>query len=284
MNRRQFTQSLAALFATPALPAVTLAAAPTATAPAAAYFWADYMTRLHSRCTPDMLAPFFRADKTLAKTIHSQLVADNVLTASGHAHPNLLAKQPQKTFGQNSAKRPQSKPETQATKAQKTPMKQAPEIRAAHPDDHDALAKIWHNGWVESHAEHVPAELTAQRTPDSFHARLTDMLETTLVTGPIGAPIGFCAIKDNEVYQMYVSPTARGTGSAAALISAGCDAIKSAGHSQAKLDVIAENPRARAFYEKMGWVSQGLQTVDVDLLDGTFPLACIVMTKELITP
>jgi ribosomal protein S18 acetylase RimI-like enzyme len=83
---------------------------------------------------------------------------------------------------------------------------------------------------------------------------------------------------------MYVSPTARGTGSAAALISAGCDAIKSAGHSQAKLDVIAENPRARAFYEKMGWVSQGLQTVDVDLLDGTFPLACIVMTKELITP
>ncbi len=284
MNRRQFTQSLAALFATPALPAVTLAAAPTATAPAAAYFWADYMTRLHSRCTPDMLAPFFRADKTLAKTIHSQLVADNVLTTSGHAHPNLLAKQPQKTFGQNSAKRPQSNPETQATKAQKTPMKQAPEIRAAHPDDHDALAEIWHNGWVESHAAHVPAELTAQRTPDSFHTRLTDMLETTLVTGLIGAPIGFCAIKNNEVYQMYVSPAARGTGSAAALISAGCDAIKSAGHSQAKLDVIAENPRARAFYEKMGWVSQGLQTVDVDLLDGTFPLACIVMTKELITP
>jgi putative acetyltransferase len=283
MNRRQFTQSLAALFATPALPAVTIAATPTATAPAAAYFWADYMTRLHSRCTPDMLAPFFRADKTLAKTIHSQLVAENVLTSTGHAHPNLLTKQPTKTFGQRDFNRPNSQVKTQTPKAQKT-MTQAPEIRPAQPKDHDALTIIWNDGWHESHADHVPEALRAHRTYDSFHIRLKDMLETTLVTGPVGAPIGFCAIKNNEIYQMYVSPAARGTGAAAALISAGCDIIKSAGHAQARLDVIAENPRARAFYEKMGWQSQGMQSVDLDTLEGPFPLECIIMTKELISP
>ncbi|WGI23001.1 GNAT family N-acetyltransferase [Amylibacter sp. IMCC11727] len=280
MNRRQFTQSLAALFATPALPAASLATTPTGAAPASAYFWADYMTRMHNRCTPDMLAPFFKADKALAKTIHSQLVAENVLTSTGHAHPDLLAKQPAKTFGQRDFNRPHSQNKQQVKKGRKT-MTDTPEIRAAQPEDHDALTEIWFNGWVESHAAHVPKELVEMRTRDSFHIRLVDMLETTLVSGPIGAPIGFCAIKNNEIYQMYVSPDGRGTGTASALISAGCDAIKAAGHDQARLDVIAQNPRARAFYEKMGWQNEGLQTVNVDTLDGPFPLDCIVMTKEL---
>ena len=162
-------------------------------------------------------------------------------------------------------------------------MSNTPEIRAAHPDDHDALARIWHQGWQESHADHVPQALLAHRTFDSFHIRLVDMLETSLVTGPVGAPIGFCDIKNNEIYQMYVSPDARGTGAAVALMTAGCDAIKSAGHNQARLDVIADNPRARAFYEKMGWENQGMQCVNLDTLDGPFPLDCIVMTKDLVT-
>lgn len=280
MNRRQFTQSLAALFATPALPAVSLAAAPTSTAPAAAYFWADYMTRMHNRCTADMLAPFFRSDKALAKTIHSQLVADNVLTVSGHAHPNLLAKQPAKTFGQRDFNRPHSKVEKSPSKAKK-PMNTAPEIRAAQAEDHDALATIWHDAWHEAHAAHVPSELATLRTRESFHIRLTDMLATTVVSGPIGAPIGFCAIRNNEIYQMYVSPAARGTGAASALISAGCDAIKDAGHATVFLDVIEQNARARAFYEKMGFADKTIEFVDVDTLEGPFPLECLIMEKEL---
>ena len=239
------------------------------------------MTSMHTHCTPDMLAPFFKADKALAKTIHSQMVSENILTASGHAHPNLLAKQTSKTFGQRDLNRPHSQPEAKATKARKPTMTNSVHIRTAEHKDHEALAKIWHEGWQESHADHVPQALLARRTHDSFDIRMADMIETTLVTGPIGAPIGFCSLKNNEIYQIYVSPAARGTGAAAALISAGCDAIKSAGHNQARLDVIAKNPRARAFYEKMGWENQGLQTVQVDTLDGPFPLDCIVMTKEL---
>jgi ribosomal protein S18 acetylase RimI-like enzyme len=284
MNRRQFTQSLAALLATPAMPAVTVAATPTTTAPAAAYFWADYMTRLHNRCTPDMLAPFFKADKALAKTIHSQLVADNVLTASGHAHPNLLNKQPKKTFGQRDLNRSNSRVKEPAKQEQMNTMTDAPKIRMAQSEDHDALATIWHNAWHEAHAAHVPKELTAMRTRESLYIRLTNMLATTVVTGPIGAPLGFCAIRNNEVYQMYVSPAARGTGAAAALISAGCDIIKDNGHGTVFLDVIEQNPRARAFYTKMGFVDKRVETVDVDTLEGPYPLECMIMEKELLSP
>ena len=280
MNRRQFTQSLAALFATPAMPAVSLAATPTGAVPASAYFWADYMTRMHNRCTPDMLAPFFKADETLAKTIHSLLVSENVLTASGHAHPNLLAKQPAKTFGQRNFNRPHSQTENAATKAKST-MEQAPKIRAATTEDQAALSDIWHDAWHEAHAAHVPTALIELRTRENFHERLTDMLPTTLVAGPIGAPIGFCAIKNNEIYQMYVSPAARGTGAAAALILAGCDVIKAAGHSTAHLDVIEQNARARTFYEKIGFVNHGLHTAQLDTSAGLFELPCILMEKEL---
>ena len=72
MNRRQFTQALAALFAAPTVPSMAALAPASGTLPPAAYFWADYMTRLHNRCTAEMLAPFFKADAALAKTIHSQ--------------------------------------------------------------------------------------------------------------------------------------------------------------------------------------------------------------------
>lgn len=75
-------------------------------------------------------------------------------------------------------------------KGRKT-MTDTPEIRAAQPEDHDALTEIWFNGWVESHAAHVPKELVEMRTRDSFHIRLVDMLETTLVSGPSVLQSGF---------------------------------------------------------------------------------------------
>lgn len=157
----------------------------------------------------------------------------------------------------------------------------APEIRQARDEDHDVLAQIWFQGWHDAHALHVPQALTELRTKESFYIRLRQMLVNTLVSGPIGAPVGFCAVKDDEIYQMYAHRNAKGTGVAAALISAGCQEIARQGFDRARLDVIAQNSRARAFYEKTGWVSQGLHDAEVDTLDGPFPLPCILMTKTL---
>ena len=290
MNRRQFTQALAALFATPAVPKLPLAAPAAAPAlPTTAYFWADYMTRLHARCTPEMLAPFFKADLELATRLHAQLVAENVLLPTGYAHPNLKAQQPARSLGQSKPQAAHSdpadpaKPHQPKANAPQQPGSDMPDtpLRPAQSEDLSALATLWHDGWVEAHAAHVPQELVDQRTLESFHIRMGKMLDETVVAGPIGAPTGFCAVCEDEIYQMYVSPSARGTGTAAKLINEGCQRIFAAGFTKARLDVIPQNPRAIAFYEKIGFEKQGVEVVNLDTLDAPFTLPCLVMTRPL---
>jgi putative acetyltransferase len=132
-----------------------------------------------------------------------------------------------------------------------------------------------------AHAAYVPASLTAIRTFESFEARLAADLNGIRVFGEVGAPLGLCMIKENEIYQIFVSPAAQGTGAASALISDGLERIRAAGHTSAFLDVIPENARAIAFYEKMGWQQQQVETVMLDTLDEPYALPCLVMTKEL---
>jgi ribosomal protein S18 acetylase RimI-like enzyme len=57
---------------------------------------------------------------------------------------------------------------------------------------------------------------------------------------------------------MYVTPEARGSGLAAALVET---LLKHAGKEveQVQLTVTASNPRARRFYERMGFVQYGFE-------------------------
>ena len=153
-------------------------------------------------------------------------------------------------------------------------------IRLATPADLPALADLWHNGWHQAHAAHVPAALTAMRTREGFLIRLLAMMRTTTTLGPKGLPLGFCATRSNEIYQMYVSPAARGTGTAAALITDAEARIRTAGHVSAMLDVIPQNHRAIAFYERMGWTRRGVETVMLDTQTEPYPLDCLIMTKR----
>src|SRR5512147_424313 len=92
------------------------------------------------------------------------------------------------------------------------------QLRTATDADVPPLARIWHDGWHEAHAHLLPADLTALRTLDSFQPRLHRMLPDTRVAGPPGAPVGFCTIRDDELYQLFLAPEARGTGAAALLV------------------------------------------------------------------
>ncbi len=152
-------------------------------------------------------------------------------------------------------------------------------IRHATPADLPALADLWYQGWHEAHAAHVPAALAALRSRDSLLTRL--QAQPLLLTAG-SPPLGLCIPRENEIYQMYVAPAARGTGTAAALIAAGEEHIRAAGFSTARLDVIPQNHRAIAFYEKQGWQQGGIETVMLDTLADPFPLDCLVMTKNLI--
>ena len=154
-------------------------------------------------------------------------------------------------------------------------------IRKPNPTELPALAQLWYDGWQVAHAAHVPASLTAIRTLDSFAIRLSDHFENIRVIGEIDRPLGFCITKGPEIYQLYVCPEAKGTGAAASLIMDGVSRIRLAGHKSAKLDVNAENARAIAFYEKMGWQRKGVETIMLDTLAEPYPLPCLVMTQKL---
>ena len=91
-------------------------------------------------------------------------------------------------------------------------MQPAPIIRKAETSEIGALARLWHTGWQDAHAAVLPAELARLRTLERFEARLGDMLPDVRVVGDPGAPLGFCAIRHEELDQLFVAPQGRGAG------------------------------------------------------------------------
>ncbi|WP_267137541.1 GNAT family N-acetyltransferase [Anianabacter salinae] len=154
-------------------------------------------------------------------------------------------------------------------------------VRAAVEGDVPALARMWHEGWHDGHAAHVPDALTRLRTLDDFTRRLREMLEDTRVSGPEGAPTGFFMLRGAEVYQFYVAREARGSGAADALMADAEAQLAMRGTARAHLDVNPHNARAIAFYRRAGWQAGAVRDVAVDTCEGPFPVACLEMTKRV---
>ena len=123
------------------------------------------------------------------------------------------------------------------------------DIRDAEEHEVEPLAKIWFDGWTDAHARIVPAELKRVRTLESFTERMRAALATVRVAGPSGAPVGFHMLKDDELYQLYVSAQSRGLGVAAALIGDAEAQLARAGVETAWLACAIGNDRAARFYE-----------------------------------
>ena len=146
------------------------------------------------------------------------------------------------------------------------------DVRDAGPPDIDELTAIWYDGWHESHARIVPAALTRLRTRDSFRDRLERALPAVRVVGPAGRPDGFSMLKDDELYQLFVAPRARGSGAAAALIADAERRLAEAGVATAWLACAIGNDRAARFYRKSGWRLAGTMMNLAETSEGTFPL------------
>lgn len=145
-------------------------------------------------------------------------------------------------------------------------------IRTAEETELDQLARIWHEGWQDAHARILPVELARHRTPESFRHRLQAALPDMRVSGPPGQPLGFCIVKDDELYQLYVSSGARGTGVAAALLEDAENRLRALGTGTAWLACAIGNERAAKFYEKNGWRRAGNMISQLPTPDGFFPL------------
>ncbi|HEV7365994.1 MAG TPA: GNAT family N-acetyltransferase [Gemmatimonadales bacterium] len=146
------------------------------------------------------------------------------------------------------------------------------DVRPAEERDIGHLARVWYDGWQDAHARILPAELARVRTLDSFRSRLEEALPTVRVVGPPGAPVGFCMLKGDELYQLYVSAQSRGSGVAAALVADAEERLAESGVTTAWLACAIGNERAARFYEKCGWRRIGVVVSELEIPSGILTL------------
>jgi GNAT superfamily N-acetyltransferase len=155
-------------------------------------------------------------------------------------------------------------------------------VRDALSSEVPILARLWHDGWQDAHADILPEALARLRTLESFAERLAAHLEDVRVTGPAGAPTGFCMLKDDELYQLFVAPEARGTDVAGALIDDGEARLPARGHAVAWLACAIGNERAARFYRKRGWTYVGPFVSRLETSAGPFDLEVWRFEKPLL--
>ncbi len=166
------------------------------------------------------------------------------------------------------------------------------EVREATIDDADAIASAHIDGWRAGYRGVVPDEfLDAEEFATSRRDRWRawtwqSIAESRLfVVAMQGRVVGFVhagperanpvcdqsgtdataelaaaespTAGRGEVYAFYLHPTAWGSGGAGALMSRCEEFLRDEGFASAMLWVLRDNPRARAFYEKAGWLFTG---------------------------
>lgn len=154
-------------------------------------------------------------------------------------------------------------------------------VRPAEAADLEPLARLWRQGWRDAHLAILPADLVALRTPESFRDRMAAALPRVRVLGPVGAPLGFHLIKDDELNQFYLDGAARGTGAATVLMADAEARLLEAGIATPWLACAIGNARAARFYEKTGWTRAGVETVPTETSAGPYPLEVWRYEKQL---
>jgi putative acetyltransferase len=154
-------------------------------------------------------------------------------------------------------------------------------LRPGTADDAAGVADIWHAGWHVSHPGHVPDGLTERRTLEAFHERAPKRVADTTVAEVDDELAGFIMVVDDEVEQIYVSPTHFGRGVAGTLMAEAERQVAQDGYDVAWLAVAIGNVRARAFYEKAGWTNTGDLPYEVEALGEKFISPCRKYEKRV---
>ncbi|MEV0272069.1 GNAT family N-acetyltransferase [Hamadaea sp. NPDC050747] len=148
-------------------------------------------------------------------------------------------------------------------------------IRPARAEDATTVAEIWTKGWADGHLGNVPDELVSVRTAEAFHQRAGERVaETTVAVSESGEVAGFVMVVGDEVEQVYVAAAHRGGGVAASLLAEAERQVAVGGHDRAWLAVVDGNHRARRFYERCGWVDDGMFTYQAEVEGGTLSVPC----------
>ena len=143
------------------------------------------------------------------------------------------------------------------------------EIREATTDDIEALAALHSAGWREGFAGIVPLELTPspEQLAERMRERFADPARRRLVAEVDGDPWGFCILGPSrdegtdpsvgEIYVLFVAPSAWRRGTGRALVEHALRELRD--FREVTLWSAAENARANAFYERMGFALDGAE-------------------------
>jgi len=153
-------------------------------------------------------------------------------------------------------------------------------VRPATLEDVEAIARVWHRGWHDGHQGHVPAELYPYRQLEHFRVRVPSRIQLTTVAA-IGSEVaGFVTVHDDEVEQVYVAESARGSGVAAALLQH-AESELAKRFDRAWLAVVEGNARARGFYSRQGWTDAGSLDYAAQVEGGTISVPTRRYEKRL---
>ena len=156
-----------------------------------------------------------------------------------------------------------------------------PTLRPATPDDTDAIAAVWHQGWRDGHLGPVPDSLLPHRRLIHFLDRVPPRIPQTTVATVASSVVGFVTVKGDEVEQVYVAAGSRGSEVASALLRH-AEQVLAARFDRAWLAVASGNARARRFYEKSGWRDGGPLDYAAEIPGGTLPVPCRRYEKQLV--
>ena len=142
----------------------------------------------------------------------------------------------------------------------------APSLGAVHVRawQHAYRGGLMPDEYLEGLSEEERAERWAeglQRPPRPRYARFVAEDESGTVVGfiTVGPADDNPDSLQGEVFALNVEPECWGQGYGRALLDAGVAALAEAGFTEATLSVHPGNRRAREFYERAGWISDGAE-------------------------
>ena len=152
-------------------------------------------------------------------------------------------------------------------------------IRTATVDDAEHIAAIHNETWQAVYADVMPRQFldgldlvartnmwrrAAGFAPPFglFIADIDGDVTGFASVGPFRDADGNRDDSVGEVFAIYVAPGHWSTGTGLALMRTGVDHLAGNGLTEVRLWVVTDNPRARRFYERFGFVADGVQRVE----------------------
>lgn len=129
------------------------------------------------------------------------------------------------------------------------------EVRERTPRLVERLTEVWEASVRATHTFLSPAEIAQIRRYVPQALRETAHLVTA--ERPDGTPAAFMGVRDGKIEMLFIVPEERGKGLGGRLLELGVRQ-----YSARAVDVNEQNPRAREFYEHMGFRVFGRSELD----------------------